>query len=144
MSAAPSGQNVHGTVVALDADRGVLLIGPSGSGKSSMALRLMALGARLVSDDRTDLRQENGALVASAPAAIAGRIEARGIGILAADALPFAKVVLVVDMSRAEVDRLPAERVTELCGVRVPLVLQVQKPHFGPAILQYLKAGRVA
>lgn len=144
MSGGPLTQNVHGTVVALDAERGVLLIGPSGAGKSSLALQLMAFGARLVSDDRTDLRAESGALIASAPVAIAGQIEARGVGILAADALAFAKVVLVVDMSRAEVDRLPPERVTELCGVRVPLVLHVQKPHFVPAIVQYLKAGRVA
>ena len=144
MSAAADRQNIHGTVVALDAERGVLLTGPSGAGKSALALALMAYGATLVADDRVDLRVENGALIASAPAAISGQIEARGVGILAAEALPFAKVVLVVDLSRAEVDRLPPKRTTDLCGVSVPLVLHVQKAHFAPAILQYLKAGRVA
>lgn len=144
MSNEPRGQNIHGTVVALDAERGVLLIGSSGSGKSALALQLMAYGAHLVSDDRTDLRQDGDTLIASAPDALFGLIEARGVGILAAEALPAAKVVLVVDLDHVEVERLPPDRLIEFCGLRVPLVLQVQKPHFVPAILQYLKAGRVA
>src|SRR5689334_113133 len=72
---------VHGTSVALGGD-GILLRGPSGSGKSDLALRLIDGGARLVSDDQTELRVFGEELRMTAPASIAGRLEVRGIGIL--------------------------------------------------------------
>ena len=66
----------------------LLILGASGRGKSALALGLMAAGATLVADDRTHLHaRRRRQLVASAPAAIAGLIEARGIGILKAEAL---------------------------------------------------------
>ena len=71
---------IHATTVQLGA-HGVLIIGPSGSGKSDLALRLIGEGALLVSDDQTRLTLKDGRLIATAPATIAGRIEARGIGI---------------------------------------------------------------
>ena len=86
---------LHASCVALDG-RGVLILGRSGAGKSSLALELMALGARLVADDRTVLHADDGAPVASCPPAILGKIEARGVGILAADPSP------VDDLDRQE------------------------------------------
>jgi hypothetical protein len=72
---------LHATCVAIGG-RGVLITGPSGSGKSDLALRLIDRGAELVSDDGTVVAGRNGRLIACAGPNIAGQIEARGIGIL--------------------------------------------------------------
>ncbi|MPQ95723.1 HPr kinase/phosphorylase [Thioclava sp. JE_KL1] len=136
--------NLHASAVALDPERGVLIRGASGSGKSLLALRLMALGVSLVADDRVDLRTEGGALIASAPEPIAGRIEARGVGILRADHLSQARITLLVDLDREEVERLPTCRKDRVLGVNLPLVLRVQHGHLDVAILQWLKGGRWA
>ena len=58
---------VHGTTVEI-AGQAVLIRGPSGSGKSDLALRLIDGGAQLVADDQTELSPRDGRLVASAPA----------------------------------------------------------------------------
>lgn len=88
---------VHAGCVAIGG-RGVLIAGASGRGKSDLALRLIDRGARLVSDDYSLVRNEGGRLYASAPPAIAGRIEVRGVGIVAMDALAEAPVCLLVDL----------------------------------------------
>jgi len=136
------GETLHASAVALSPERGVLILGPSGSGKSSLALRLMAFGAQLVADDRVDLQAETGALIARCPAPIAGLIEARGAGILRAEALAQARIVLAVDMGRDETDRLPASRQIAFLGVTLPLVLRLQHGHLEATILQWLKVGR--
>lgn len=93
--------NIHATCVVLSraatafgASRssGMLLLGKSGSGKSDLALRLIALGARLVSDDRTELFPEKGKLHARAPKTIKGLLEVRGLGIVV---LPHAEKALI-------------------------------------------------
>lgn len=133
---------LHATAVALTPERGVLIFGPSGSGKSSLALRLMAFGAHLVADDRVLLAAKDGVLTARCPATIAGLIEARGAGILSATALPQARMILAVDMGRDEAERLPNSREIALLGVTLPLVLRLQHGHLESVILQWLKAGR--
>ncbi len=94
---------VHGTSVALGGD-GILLRGPSGSGKSDLALRLIADGARLVADDQTELRGVGETLEMAAPAAIAGRLEVRGVGILRVPAVPSAPLpTFVITATQAAV-----------------------------------------
>lgn len=76
---------MHATTVLLD-DRGIMIAGDSGTGKSTLALALirrLALAGRfaaLVADDRTDLEPRGGRLVASAPASLAGLVEVHGLG----------------------------------------------------------------
>jgi len=142
--AAPADANIHATAVALDPGRGVLILGPSGAGKSALALRLMALGATLVADDRVELRLGDGGLIASAPAVLHGLIEARGAGILRATALASARIALVVDLGAPETERLPPMRHREILGVPLPLVLRLQDGHLEAAILQWLRGGRQA
>lgn len=125
------------------AGSGVLILGASGSGKSGLALQLMALGCDLVSDDHTEVTPHQGGLLARAPATIAGRIEARGVGILTATAVT-ARVVLAVDLDTVETDRLPPWRHTLIAGVDVALLHRAANAHFPAAIVQYLKAGRSA
>lgn len=134
---------VHGTSVALGGD-GILLRGPSGSGKSDFALRLIDEGGRLVADDQTELRLVGGELSMSAPATIAGQIEVRGIGILRLPALPAAPLRLVVDLvAPAQVERLPEPRRTELLGRQVPLLALAPFEASAPAKLR-LALGALA
>lgn len=112
---------LHLTCVAIDG-HGVLIEGPSGTGKSDLALRLIDRGAVLVSDDYTVLTNAGGALIAAAPATIAGRIEVRGVGIVAMDHLPQAPASLLVVLADA-VERLPQPASRLLAGVAVPVVV---------------------
>lgn len=115
----PDALNVHGSAV-LVGSAGVLLRGPSGSGKSSLALRFIDAGGRLVSDDRVLLWARAGRLVACPPSAIAGRIEMRGSGIVRRPFEPMAVIRLVVDLVAADgLERMPApeHRSADIAGV---------------------------
>jgi len=92
---------MHASCAAKDG-AGVLLLGPPGSGKSDLVLRLMDRGFMLVADDRVEI--ENG--VARPPAALAGLLEVRGLGILRLPHLPEARLALAVELARPP--RLPA------------------------------------
>lgn len=100
--------------------RGVLIEGPSGSGKSDLALRALDRGFALVADDRVELWVSGGRLFGAAPAPLAGLIEARGLDILRICALPLAEVALVVRCGDAE--RLPEPDAAEILGVTLPSV----------------------
>ncbi len=113
--------NVHATCVELDG-AGVLLRGPAGAGKSDLALRLIAqAGAALVADDQCLLTREGARVIARAPAATAGRIEARGLGILSLPQAGPTPVALLVDLKpHAAAERLPAPESESLLGVSLP------------------------
>ena len=99
---------VHGTCVDLDGI-GVLIIGPPGSGKSDLAIRLIDAGARLVADDYLWLENADGGLVAAVPESIAGLLEVRGLGIVKLSYRDTCAVRLCVDLvAPDEIDRLPA------------------------------------
>ncbi|MGX9352965.1 HPr kinase/phosphorylase [Shimia sp. W99] len=134
---------LHASCVAVQG-RAALIIGASGRGKSGLALQLMAYGADLVSDDRTEVVLHASRLVARAPKHIRGMIEARGVGILNAKPVDAADVRLVVDLDRKENDRLPHPREIVLLGQSVPLLWHAEGTHFAPAILQFLRHGRTA
>lgn len=141
MARASDTVTVHASSVAA-MGRAVLILGRSGAGKSALALQLMALGARLVADDRTILTATPEGLVASAPAAIRGRIEARFVGLLTADPVDAAPVVLAVDLDRAETERLPPAREARFLDCPVPLLHRVDRPYFPATILLHLTRGR--
>jgi serine kinase of HPr protein (carbohydrate metabolism regulator) len=116
---------VHASAVLVGA-RAVLIRGPSGSGKSRLALALLETAAsgqsvftRLVSDDRSHLEAHHGRLLVWAPANLAGLIEVRGLGIRRLPSEPVAVVRLVVDLAAPDGDRLPppASRQATLEGV---------------------------
>ena len=116
-----SSETIHASTVAQDG-RAVLIMGPSGSGKSDLALRLLDRGFVLVSDDQTIVRREDSRLVATAPPNIAGKLEIRGIGIVEMESATDVPVALVVQLTR-EIERLPDERRERpVLGVNLPLV----------------------
>lgn len=143
MTPSPDQLLLHATAVAVD-DQAVLIEGASGSGKSALALTLMAFGAVLVADDRVLLRVAEDGLIATPPATIAGRIEARGVGILRARHREDVRVALAVDLDQQETDRLPPRRSKNLLGISIPVLHNSGTAHFAPSILQYLRGGREA
>jgi HPr kinase/phosphorylase len=113
---------VHATAVAIGG-RAVLLRGPSGSGKSDLALRLIDAGAQLVSDDYSKLWREGDAILVRAPKPISGLIEARGVGILKIEALAAAPLALIVDLVAPQhVERLPEPCSETIFGLAIPVV----------------------
>ena len=89
------------------ARQGLLLLGPSGSGKSALASDLICRGARLVADDRVLLTKHNNTLVAEAPPALHGLLELRGVGVVRVPATGPTPVRLVADLGRAPNCRVP-------------------------------------
>jgi HPr kinase/phosphorylase len=134
-------ETLHGTVVAWG-ERGLLITGTSGIGKSGLGLDLMALGCDLVTDDGAVVTVRDGTVWVDAPPAIRGLIEARGIGLLNADATGPVRLVAVLDLDVEEAERLPPMRQRMILGCPVTLL---HKPRGGPfpaALVQYLKRGR--
>jgi HPr kinase/phosphorylase len=131
-------QIVHASSVAL-AEFGVLIVGPSGSGKSALALSLIAYGADLVSDDRTVLKLREGVVSASSPPAIKGLIEARGVGILSLPHVRTTPIRLVIDMSQLEAKRLPEKHTYTVLDIVLPCLHKVEAPYFPAAVLAYLR-----
>ena len=120
-----AGENLHATGILLG-DAGVLIRGPSGSGKSLLALLLLdrwegrGLPAQLVADDRVDLVPVGGRLLMRTPQSIAGLIELRGRGVVRRPHVPEASLSLVVDLLDA-LDRMPEDHAfaTVVLGVAV-------------------------
>ncbi|WP_104019905.1 HPr kinase/phosphorylase [Roseovarius nitratireducens] len=134
------GLTVHASCVA-QAGRAVLIRGAAGSGKSGLALRLIALGAELVADDRTRVWRAGDQVMADAPDTIRGRIEARGMGLLHLPAAGPRPLALVVDLDGSETERLPPLRETRIAGTALPLVHGSGHAHFPAAIALYLRYG---
>lgn len=133
--------NLHASAVAFKG-RGALLLGASGAGKSGLALRLMALGARLVADDRVVVRRGPAGLVAAAPAALAGMIEARGVGLLRAEPLSQALLAIAVDLDGAPAARMPQPREIFLLGVQLELISGRDVPNLDATLIQLLRCGK--
>jgi HPr kinase/phosphorylase len=155
-AAASSRVLIHATAIAvLDAakpfggaiDGAVLLLGESGSGKSDIALRLIAAGAKLVADDQTALFIRSGRLFAEAPPNLAGCMEIRGLGILRLERAPPSPVILAVNLDSAEsVYRLPYPHSYSLPiglqgSVNVPLVTLSPYEASTPAKIAAAAAG---
>lgn len=116
--------DIHASCVCWQ-NRGILLLGASGSGKSDLCLRLISgQGAELVADDRVDLIVSRETIYASAPEILAGMLEIRGVGLLKLPNLRRSRLDLAVELVSApqEVERLPLSAVWEFGGCKLPLL----------------------
>ena len=138
----PEGRlQLHASTVVIGG-KAVAIAGPSGSGKSALAFKLMSFGATLLADDITWLEATQTTLMASCPPAVSGRIEARGVGILNAISAPPVPLHLVVDLGIDEPARLPAHKTITLLGHDIALLHTVAIAHFADVIVHYMMHGR--
>ena len=130
MADAPNAETCHATAIAI-AGRAVLIRGPSGSGKSDLALRCLGLSPgllcptpfELVADDRVIVAPSEEGLTARAPLSIKGLIEVRGFGIIELPAVDRALVALVADIvPPGQIERMPDACSVDVLGYLVPRV----------------------
>ncbi len=141
--AANKAQHVHASAAAW-AGRGVLLLGPPGSGKSAVLARLLAAGAHLVADDVVRLERRGEVLYAEGVSA-AGLIELRGNGIFRLTTTGGAVVNLCVELeANPGRERLPERRTTTILGMALPVLrLDGDDPAAVARIMLALAARRV-
>lgn len=137
---------LHGTCVSVGGE-GVLVLGEPGSGKSALALRLLdepgygisgvLLRSELVADDQVIVTRDQDRLMASAPAALRGKLEIRGLGIVTLVTPPSVPLALVAKLrDQSAIERLPDPSTFEILGMGIPLVEIDAKLPSAPARLR--------
>jgi len=118
--------------------RGALIEGPSGTGKSDLAIRMMGGGFRLVADDRVVVWTSGGRLFGKSPRPLAGLLEARGVGIIPEAPLELCEIVLLVQCrpEAAQVERMPDSAPVDVLGVAIPQIELWPFEAAGPAKLR--------
>ena len=140
---------IHASAVLVGA-RAVLIQGPSGSGKSRLALALLQAAdsgalrfARLVGDDRVHVEAAHGRLLVRPAATLPGRIEVRGLGIRWMAHEPLAVVGLAVELGLMQAERLPEpnQREAMLADVRLPRLAVAAGIDPFPLVLAHLQTA---
>jgi HPr kinase/phosphorylase len=134
---------VHATTVDI-AGLGVLILGESGAGKSDLALRLIAAGALLVADDRTDVTIAGDALRATSPATILGLLEARGVGIIRAATTSATRLRLAVSLIVTLPERMPELRAWSLPGHTKPSIPLIELGAFEASTVEKVRRALTA
>jgi HPr kinase/phosphorylase len=138
---------IHASAVLVGA-KAVLIRGPSGSGKSQLALTLLQAAqaghlrfARLVADDRVHVEAVNGRLLVRAASALKGLLELRGSGIQSIKPEPVAAIGYVVDLAAEDAARLPERQAQEeavIEGIRLPRLAVASGQEALPLLLALL------
>ena len=130
---------LHGTAVSVQG-RGLLILGPSGSGKSRLAVEMMSLGAELVADDRVAI-MPGARPVLAAPARWPGLIEVRGLGLIRAPSAPPAPCHAAVDLGEEGGGRLPEHGTIAVGGVDVTCLRWGEGRPYAAALMLYLRCN---
>jgi HPr kinase/phosphorylase len=112
---------IHATCVDVKGS-GVLIVGRSGAGKSSLAVGLLALGSSLVADDQCELIVKNKGFSISKPTSLPNSIEIRGIGLVSVPMIAETSLDWVINMDEVETERMPNLKFTEISGYRIPTI----------------------
>ena len=110
----------HATSIVLE-DAGLMITGPSGIGKSDLALRLIDNGATLISDDITMCKKVGNDLRLFAPKNTKGLLEVREIGIINVPYVENVRLLLIISLSKNNVNRVPKKRYKIINGIKVPV-----------------------
>ncbi len=117
---------VHATTLTLRVGpdwRGVLILGPSGIGKSDLALRaVQQAGCILIADDYTWLWTSGDHIYASAPETIEGKMEVRGVGITTEPTRRMTRIHLAALAQSDPAERMPEHEVTPFLGIDIPTI----------------------
>lgn len=131
--------NIHASMVVVG-DRGIVIMGEAGSGKSSLAMALVeraaarGVFARLIGDDQLLVASRSNLLVCVAPPVIAGLVEVRGLGPSPVPHLPAAVADLVVQLvERQAAPRMAPGGTTEVAGMRLPVLVLAARDASGAA-----------
>ncbi len=132
--------HLHASAFAY-AGAGCLLLGESGSGKSSALAHALLHGAMLIADDQVVLQDISSQLIAQAPPEIAGVLELRGLGLIRVPFVDAHPIHLAVELTHDPIDRLPTPHTREFLGVQLPLLHLPAALHTPVAsLLLYLQA----
>ena len=136
---------VHATTLTLRVGsdwRGALILGPSGIGKSDLALRAVQAGCMLIADDYTWLWDSGGHIYASAPDTIEGKMEVRGLGITSEPTRKMTRIHVAALAQTDPVERLPENEITPFLGIDVPTIrLNPREASSVTKLIARLKAG---
>ena len=124
---------MHATCVDINGS-GVLIVGRSGSGKSSLAINLIALGSTLVADDQCEIVKKNNKLSVFKPTSLPSSIEIRGVGLVSVPMVVETSLDWVVNMDEAETQRMPDLQFTEIDGYRIPTIFGKNMDDFASRI----------
>lgn len=113
--------HIHASAAALG-HRGVLITGPSGSGKSDLLIRLIDAGAVLIGDDQIIIQKQGNGLAICAPEILQGLVEIRGMGIVRMPSTKTVPLHLVISLHSTPVPRLPEQGLATYLGVTVPSI----------------------
>jgi serine kinase of HPr protein (carbohydrate metabolism regulator) len=123
---------------------GVVLLGPSGVGKSDLALRLIDGGARLVADDQVRVEATPSGLLGRPADNLAGLLEVRGLGILRLPYCSASPLGLVVELDATPAPRLPEPSTYPILGTELRRIrLDPRQPSAAAKIRLALGAERV-
>ena len=121
-------RNLHATAVVIG-ERGIVIIGPSGAGKTTLALALLdhvaGLGgfARLIADDQLFVSVAGGRIVCKAPPPIAGLAEVHGIGPQPVAYERSAVIDLCLELVEGETERFQEQASLTIEGISIPKIM---------------------
>lgn len=112
---------IHASSVDING-KGVVILGKSGTGKSNLAIKLISMGAKLISDDQTHFRLKENKIIISKPETTPNFIEARGIGLIEVPFVVSAKLFCFVKITNLELKRLPNAKKKHCFGKKIKMM----------------------
>ena len=133
---------IHGTCVSLN-KKGILIIGKSSLGKSSLGLDLIFMGGKLISDDITKIDKKNNDLIGTIPEKLPEGIEVRNFGILKVPSVRRSVIDFVVDLSEEEKKRIPENNFISILGIKKPYYMCKNLRNLHKIIFLLTKYGKI-
>ena len=116
-----NGKIIHASSVDING-KGVVILGKSGAGKSNLAIKLISMGAKLISDDQTHFKCKENKIIISKPETTPNFIEARGIGLIKVPFVVSSKLFCFVKITNLELNRLPNAKNKYCFGKKIKLM----------------------